>query len=288
VRLAGLILAVTSAALLYTWQSRHEPTATTGEAAFTPKTVAAPEQPASSSATETTYSRREPSIAERSAALKLRLRNALSRSALDLYVTALVDKGLAPSDSDTIVQKLLDGLADCHFEATWHRYEARGMALEDFVNGAEQVWDGTPERYQYVSAENVASNAPECVANVAQRAGVEIAAGGRASESAPDIDFGIWSEPNLLTERASRAADSPDWSDQMAAKLYSYILHVPNVPLTDLRIKCEARGCMVLLNAEQRIDIFGYEFDRFGEENGFASVTAGSDVGSRRLVTLLR
>ena len=66
----------------------------------------------------------------------------------------------------------------------------------------------------------------------------------------------------------------------MEAKLRAHIDRYRGESLTDLRIKCEERGCVVLMQG-QHIRIFDFEFDRFAEENGFASAFVGGDAARR-------
>jgi hypothetical protein len=70
----------------------------------------------------------------------------------------------------------------------------------------------------------------------------------------------------------------------MEGKIRAHIKQYSDVSLTDLRIKCEERGCLVLMRGP-KIPIFELDFDRFAEENGFASALPGGDA-SRRIVWL--
>jgi hypothetical protein len=220
----------------------------------------------------------EPTIAERSATVKRMISDELADRYRDQFVETLVAKGLALSDSASIVQNLLDGLADCHFDATRRQYEAYGVRLEEFVRGAEEVWSNTPPDSRGVSIEVIATYAPQCVANVSQQAGIPVAvnASSVTSTAAPS-DFGIWSQPNLVAQHDGAMTE-------MEATILAHIALFPNVALTALRIKCEEKGCIVLMQG-QKIDIFQFEFDRFAETNGFASATLWGDA-SRRVVML--
>ena len=185
------------------------------------------------------------SLDERAEILKRMVSDAVANPHRDQYIEDLVARGLSPSDSAHIVQTLFDALAECHFEAARRRYEAYGLTLEQFISGAEEVWNGTPAE-----------------------------------------DFAILAEPNLLTEPRVAGAASPDWASQMEANILAHIERYPNVVLTDLRIKCEERGCAVLMRG-RNIQVFRFELDRFAEENGFArALPYGNE--SQRTVWLLK
>jgi hypothetical protein len=261
-----------------------------------PLDVPATEQPAPSAAAavealpvateDDTVSAAEASLTERASGLKRMASEAVANRHRAEYVEQLVAKGLSPSDSESIVQTLFDALAECHFDATRRRYEAYGLTLEQFVSGAEEVWNNTPSDSRSVSVDAIAKFAPECVALAGQNAGIPIAveASGDTPDPGPE-DFGILAEPNLLAQPATETL-SPGWADQMELKIRHHIERYPNIVLTDLRIKCEDRGCVVLLRGEQ-ISIFELEFDRFAEENGFASALPYGDE-AQRTVWLLK
>jgi hypothetical protein len=227
----------------------------------------------------------ERSLEERSTGIKQMIGKALASGYRDRYIETLVGEGLSRADSENIVQTLFNALAECHFAVTRQRYESYGLTVEQFLSGAEEVW--TARDYHNVSVDTIARNAPQCVAQASQQAGLPIAIepDGSAAASAPE-DFGILAQPNLVAwPRSADANVGPqDWAHQMESTLRAHIDRYSDASLTDLRIKCEERGCVVLMKGEM-IPIFEFEFDRFAEENGFASALAGGDA-SRRIVWL--
>ncbi|MNC96459.1 hypothetical protein D3C83_138380 [compost metagenome] len=70
----------------------------------------------------------------------------------------------------------------------------------------------------------------------------------------------------------------------MEAKLFAHVTGFGNSGVEDLRIKCDARGCMLLLLGGD-IDVFRFAFDGFAETNGFRAALVGGDA-ARRIVTL--
>jgi hypothetical protein len=251
-----------------------------------PAEATVPEPVESISPDEIASGATEPSTEERAATVKHMISEALGNTYRDKYVETLVAKGLAPADSANIVQDLIEGLTDCYFEATRLQYETHGVPLDDFVRGAHEVWNSTPPEYRYVSVENVASHAPECLADVSQQAGItiEVDANRLISITESDLGFDLWSQPNLLAQRDGAAIVSNDWSEQMEAKIFAHIAMYSNVALTDVRIKCEERGCVIQMQGP-KIEIYQFEFRRFAEENGFLSAELGGP-DYRRIVTL--
>ena len=222
-------------------------------------------------------------LGERSSAVKRMLSSSISSR---IYVEQLVAKGLSLADSESVVQTLVDGLAECHFEATRRRYEIAGVTLEQFLNGAEEIWSSTPVEYRNLPVYRIGQIAPQCVAQAAQQAGITIAVDPNRDlgESGPE-DFGILGAPNLLTEPSTQNA-SLGWASQMETRLRNHIERYPIVGVTDLRIKCEERGCIVLMGGAG-IQIFAFDFDRFAEDNGFSRVLPTGDE-SRRFVWFLK
>lgn len=232
----------------------------------------------------------EPSLDARTAVVKAMLADALASRHRDEYVELLSAQGLAASDSTVIVDTFLAGLADCTFETTQSAYESYGLSREEFVKGAEDLWKSIPPEYRSISVRGIAGSSPHCAAVVSQQAGIALPAVSEntASTASPPDDFGIWSAPNLLAdpagERAALAAN--ERTDEMEAKLLAYVTGLGEAGIEVLRIKCEARGCMLLMLGND-IDVFRFDFDAFAEANGFQSALIGGEA-SHRVVTLRR
>jgi hypothetical protein len=92
-----------------------------------------------------------------------------------------------------------------------------------------------------------------------------------------------------LSQRDAAAGEtvSTDRFDQMEAKIFAHVAMFPNDAITDLRIKCEERGCIILMQGRniQSEQIRQFDFHRFAEENGFLRAEHGG-FEERRIVTL--
>jgi len=207
---------------------------------------------------------------ERATNIKNAMSAALAARSIRAYIGPLTGSGLAPADSERIAEALLSDLAGCMFEAARQAYTARGVTFEEFLNDAEGVWLHGPEESRTLSVSNVVMFAPSCAAGALQQAGIPARI-----------------EPNNMAPYNGRRREvvSVPQSAEMETRVLSHISQYPEIALTNLQVQCDVLGCTALLEATTSIDIFLFEFDRFAEENGFASaVISGS--GGQRIVHL--
>jgi hypothetical protein len=170
----------------------------------------------------------------------------------------LVEQGLAPSDSDQIVQRFAEGLADCLLEAVRNEYEARGKP-----EGDEISWTQT---MAYLSLNRVQSAAVPCATNISQQTGIPLPAnfgsGGSSSDEVP-------------SERPA-----PPWAPEMEARIRDYIASHAAPAIKTVVVNCIEEGCSVTL-AGSDIRIFDLEFDVFAEKNGFQHAVLRGDSAIR-------
>jgi hypothetical protein len=81
---------------------------------------------------------------------------------------------------------------------------------------------------------------------------------------------------------------SPDWADEMEAKILDHVALHPDIALNSLQVQCTEEACVVLIQADHAIDPFRFEFDRFAEANGFKGAVIRTTVYDARIITLLR
>jgi hypothetical protein len=96
--------------------------------------------------------------------------------------------------------------------------------------------------------------------------------------------------PNILDSLGTRLPPvvSPDWADEMEAKILEHIALYPDVLANSVQVQCLEDACTVLIQADHTIDPFQFEFDRFAEENGFKSAVIHTTDFNARIITLLR
>jgi hypothetical protein len=198
---------------------------------------------------------------QRVGAIKHAISKAMADSR-DEFARALVASGLAPADSEPIAQRLIDGLAGCIFEAARDEYEARGIGLKEFLDGAEIVWS-QPLEMGIRNLSQIQSRAAPCVANASQQAGIPM-----------PVSYGPAADQ--ITERFSAGLESPPWAAEMEARIRDHIASHPSLALTRTLVKCRNDGCNVMLVGDVRI--FDLDFDRFAEQNGFRHAVLGGDT----------
>jgi hypothetical protein len=202
------------------------------------------------------------------------IKHAMSKSMAgnrDQYAQGLVASGLASVDGDQIAQRFIDGVADCIFEATRKEYEAQGVSLTDFLDGAEIAWS-QPVEPGVRNLSRIRSDAVGCIATVAQQAGIPLPANLGAA--------------NDLVERLSAGLEKPAWAWDMETRIREHIASHPALTLTGKLIACREEGCNVVLVGSD-IRIFDLKFEDFAEQNGFKHAVLGGD-SSRRYVWLQR
>lgn len=212
----------------------------------------------------------QPSDEERAAAIKDAMTKAMADSR-DAFVAGLVAKGLARADSERIAQRMIEGLANCLFEAAVLEYEAQGVGLRGFMDLAEILWNQPFELS--ANPNHVASVAETCTTNVSQQAGIPLPDGAEL----PGRD---------IAARFSAGLESPFWAAEMEARIRDHIASYPGLTLTGLLVKCREDGCNVMM-VGRAVPFFELEFDRFAEQNGFKHATPGGN-GDRRFVWLQR
>jgi hypothetical protein len=207
---------------------------------------------------------------ERAAAIKHAMTKAMADSR-DAFVAGLVAQGLARADSEQIAQRMIEGLADCLFEAALEEYEAHGVGVRDFMDLAEILWNQPVELS--ANPNLVASVAEPCTTNVSQQAGIPLPAGAES----PGRD---------IAARFSAGLESPIWAAEMEARIRDHIASYPDLTLSRLLVKCREDGCNVMM-VGRAVPFFELEFDHFAEQNGFTQVTPGGNR-DRRFVWLQR
>jgi hypothetical protein len=207
---------------------------------------------------------------ERAAVIKQTMTEALAPSR-EVLVNGLVARGLAPEDSEQVAQRFVEGFADCLFEAARKDYEAQGLGIKEFLDGAEMVWTQT---LAYVSLNRVQAAAVPCVANISQQTGIPLPA-----------NFG--SGGSTSTEPISPPAPPPPWAADMEARIRDHIAAYPELGITSVLVECVENGCNVLMVGRGNIRVFDLEFDVFAEQNGFKHAVLFGD-GNRRSVRLNR
>jgi hypothetical protein len=205
---------------------------------------------------------------QRAAAVKATMTEALAPSR-EVLVNWLMAQGLAPVDSEKVVQGFIEGFADCLFEAVRKEYEAQGMGFKEFLDGAEMVWTQT---LAYINLNRVQSAAVPCVTNISQQTGIPLPA-----------NFG---SAGSQVDRVEPLPPSPPWAADMEARIRDHIASYPAPSITGVLVKCLENGCNALMVGRD-IRIFDLEFDVFAEQNGFKHAVLGGD-SSRRFVWLQR
>jgi hypothetical protein len=96
--------------------------------------------------------------------------------------------------------------------------------------------------------------------------------------------------PNILAALGARLPPivSPDWADEMEARILDHMALYPNVSVNSLQVQCQEEACIVLIQADHTIDPFQFEFDRFAEANGFKSAVISTTLYDARIITLRR
>jgi hypothetical protein len=188
----------------------------------------------------------------------------------DAFASELVAQGLAQADSEPIAQRMIEGIADCLFEAARQQYEAQGIDLRDFLDWAEILWSQPVEASATPS--RVAAAAAPCVDNASQQAGIS-------------LPTGFESPGSDIAARFSAGLESPPWAGDMEARIRDHIAAHSAVPPTRLLVKCRDSGCNAMLVGRD-IQIFALQFDLFAEQNGFKHAILGGD--SYRFVWLER
>jgi hypothetical protein len=96
--------------------------------------------------------------------------------------------------------------------------------------------------------------------------------------------------PNILASLGARLPPiaSPDWADEVEAKILEHIALYPDVLANTVQVQCQEDACTVLIQADHTIDPFQFEFDRFAEANGFKSAVIHTTDFNTRIITLLR
>lgn len=150
---------------------------------------------------------------ERAAAIKHAMTKAMADSR-DAFVARLVAQGLARADSEQIAQRMIEGLADCLFEAALEEYEAQGVGLHDFMDLAEILWNQPVELS--ANPDHVASVAEPCTTNVSQQAGILLPAGAES----PGRD---------IAARFSAGLESPFWAAEMETRIRDHIASYPDL-----------------------------------------------------------
>jgi len=208
------------------------------------------------------------SLEERAAALKRMMSESMALPQ-DGLVDGLVARGLARVDSERVAQRFRDGLADCLFEAARTEYEAQGIGLKEFLDGAEMVW---MRALGYINLNRVPSTAVPCVANISQQTGVPLPA-----------DFG---SAGSYLDRMPPVPPSPTWGADMEARIREHIASYAAPSITSVLVKCVDNGCNAFIVGRD-VRIFDLEFDVFAEQNGFKHAVLGGD-SNRRFVWLQR
>lgn len=207
---------------------------------------------------------------ERAAAIKYAMTKAMTESR-DAFVAGLVTQGLARVDSEQIAQRMIDGLADCLFEAAVQEYQAQGVGLKEFMDVAEILWNQPVDLSS--NPNQVTSVAEPCTTNISQQAGIL-------------LPVGIESPGSAIAARFSAGLESPFWAGEMEARIRDHIASYPAPTLTRLLIQCREDGCNVMM-VGAAVPLFELEFDRFAEQNGFKHAIPGGD-SNRRFVWLQR
>ena len=197
---------------------------------------------------------------QRAAGIKRAMSEALASSRED-FAKELVAQGLGSADSEQIAQTFIERFAECVFDAARRDYEAQGLDLKEFLDGAEIVW---AQPVQSLNLRRVQSSAVPCVTNVAQQAGIRL----------PD-NLGV-----DLADRLAVNVDSPPWANEMEARIRAHIASYSSIKLSGLLVKCRTNGCNVMMGGRD-IPIFDFEFDVFAEQNGFTHAVVGGDERSR-------
>lgn len=79
------------------------------------------------------------SDAERAVSITNAMSAALAARSMRAHIGQLIANGLAPADSERVVEAFLHGLAECNFEAARQEYAARGVTYAEFLRGAERL-----------------------------------------------------------------------------------------------------------------------------------------------------
>jgi hypothetical protein len=265
----AVVLLVVAAGTIYSIATRQ---------VFTPPSVppsaeSSPNDAASTDAAEISSSSESlldatSSDEERIAAIKQTMARSMAQSR-DLYAARLAELGLASPDSQQIAQRLIDAIADCAFEAARSEYEAQGIGLDEFLNGAEAVWS-RPAELDIARFSQVQVRAVPCIATAFAQAGIP---------APPNLG----SAGNEFAERfSSGSAPPPPWASEMEARIREHVSSYPGLDLTRAIVTCRDEGCSVLMVGHD-IRIFDLEFDQFAEQNGFRHAIIGGDRARRHV-----
>ncbi len=176
---------------------------------------------------------------------------------------ALIERGLAPADSERLAERFVDGVADCLLEAARKEYEAREKPEGDEIDWARTI--------AYLGFNRVQSAAVPCVANISQQAGIPLPA-----------DFGTAGSRDDITPEPP----APPWAADMEARIRDYVASYSAPEIETVFVQCLEKGCNVLLVGRD-IRIFDLDFDVFAAHNGFKSALVGGD-SKLRVVSLQR
>jgi hypothetical protein len=111
-----------------------------------------------------------------------------------------------------------------------------------------------------------------------------------ATDSSPTVptvvEPPVRMEPHIYTALGVQLPPivSPDWSDEMEARIMSHVALFPGAALTNLQVQCQEEVCIVLMQSDRTIDMFEFEFDRFAETNGFQGAVLLTPENARAVV----
>jgi hypothetical protein len=187
-------------------------------------------------------------------------------------VNALTQQGLAQTDSELVIDRFIEGVTECIFEAARNEYEAQGMGLNGFLDAAQAApWFQTLE---YIYSKRVRRAAVPCVANISQQTGIPMPA---------DFERG-----GTDVDRIQPAPPVPPWATDMENRIRENVARYPEAGVSDARVHCVEAGCTVVLTG-RAIRIFDLEFDVFAEQNGFKhALLSGGGNSNQRFVWLQR
>lgn len=176
----------------------------------------------------------------------------------EVLVRGLVERGLAPVDSEQLAQRFVQGFADCLFEAARKEHEAQGK-----LDGGEMGW---AQIMAYLNLNRVQSAAVPCIANISQQTGIPLPA-----------NFG---SAGSSTDSIAPEHPSPPWAADSEARIRDHIASYPALGITSVLVNCIEQGCNIVLVGRD-IHIFDLEFDVFAEQNGFQHAVLRGDSNLR-------
>jgi hypothetical protein len=197
---------------------------------------------------------------EHAATIKRTMTEFFSAQWREDLVNALVERGLAPADSEQLAQRYVDGIVDCVFEAARKEYEARGKPDGDDVSWWQVM--------AYSNLNRVQSAAVPCVANISQQTGIP-----------PPANFG---SGGVVSDDIRAEPPSPPWAAEMEARIRDYVASYSSPDIETVLVKCVEQGCTVALVGRD-VRIFDFEFDVFAEQNGFKHALVSGAPNSRRV-----